>query len=214
MIQWNTNQSLRAERDTALVNLQQERDKAAATPPAVVKPAMDDTELLRLRAEVSRLRGTEAELVRLKQDLMAAREDLARAQATPPTESPVPAIKDEQSKLISNMKQVGLGLRMLANKKTESEFITNGRLSPQLLELFGGTEQSVLKRFENVTLLVNDSKTFARLEREKPDQIVAHSSTAFALPDGRWTRIYVRADGSVERRQHNTAEEIWDGTAP
>ena len=214
VIQRNANQSLRAERDTALVNLQHERDNATAAPPAVVKPAMDDKELLRLRAEVSRLRGTEAELARLKNEIASLHEALARAQ-TPPAPVPAPVESDQaaaqKTRMINNLKQVGLGLRLLANEKTPSVYLIDGSPSPELTSALGS---GVMKLLENVTLLVTDSKTLAIMGRETSSSVVAYSTNPTQLPDGRWSRIYLRASGSVKERQHNTAEEIWDGTAP
>lgn len=212
VIQRNTNKSLRAERDAALVNLQQERDNAAATPPAVAKPAMDDTELLRLRTEVSRLRGSEAELARLKQSLAAMQEDLSEAKATAAASSN--DRNGQGSQMAVSLKKIGLGLKLLAKRKTELEFPTSRQLYPKFMELFGGSEADTIKMFENVTLLVSNFQMLAGLEDKQPDKVVAYSSKAIALADGRWTRLYLLADGSVERREHNTAEEIWNGTRP
>ena len=61
-----------------------------------------------------------------------------------------------------------------------------------------------------VSVVVNNSSEISRLERAQPDTIVGYSTRATQDDDGRWVRAYLRADGSVVRRQHVTAEELWE----
>ena len=113
-----------------------------------------------------------------------------------------------------SLKKIGLGLNLLAKRKTELEFPTSSHLYPKFMELFGGSESDTIKMFENVTLLVSSFHMLTGLNGSQSEKIVAYSSKAIAFPDGQLNRFYLFADGSVTRRQHNTAEEIWDGTAP
>jgi RNA polymerase sigma factor (sigma-70 family) len=212
LVQRNVNQTLRAERDAALASVQEERDRVAALPPPVVTLATNNTELLRLRGELARLRAADAELTRLKQELAAVRQPRRQASASASCQNCGDG--GRKTRLVSNLKQIGLGLRMIANTNAEVQYIEDGRLSEPVIALLGGTEQFAMKRFENVSLLVTDSATLHKLERNDPKRIVAHSATPISSPDGKWIRFYLLAEGRVIERAHDNAGEILDGTAP
>jgi len=57
-----------------------------------------------------------------------------------------------KTRQLSNLKQIGLGLRMLANANKEAPYLVDGRLSPQIVEYLGGNDNAAMKLFQNVTL--------------------------------------------------------------
>ena len=129
----------------------------------------------------------------------------------PSAPAPPPTLDGRQQRLSSNLKQIGLGLRMLANENTAVSYLTpEGRLSPELIKMWD-TESAAMRLFDNVTLLVSDAQTMAQMERERPGKIVARTINAFGLNDGTWGRFYLQADGSVTLRRHTSDQEIWDG---
>ena len=219
LLQYKSNHALRAELNATRASLQEQENKQQAAPPPVsFRDAPEFTELLRLRAEVSRLRALEPELAKLKGELASARNALAAARTTPRTEAAAavqaPPPDEVKTRQLSNLKQIGLGLRMLANANKEAPYLVDGRLSPQIVEYLGGNDNAAMKLFQNVTLLVPDAGAMQKLEREAPMRVVAHSINAFQSADGRWSRLYLHADGHVKERHHASADEIWDGTQP
>jgi len=212
LLQYKSNHALRAELNTTRASLQEQENKQQAAPPPVsFRDAPEFTELLRLRA-------LEPELAKLKGELASARNALAAARTTPPTEAAAavqaPPPDEVKTRQLSNLKQIGLGLRMLANANKEAPYLVDGRLSPQIVEYLGGNDNAAMKLFQNVTLLVPDAGAMQKLEREAPMRVVAHSINAFQSADGRWSRLYLHADGQVKERHHASAYEIWDGTQP
>src|SRR5687768_1045743 len=122
-------QSARAQNEQLRSQVQAAEQQAAemAARPAVVQtntPTGPEPELLRLRAEVARLRGLETELTKTRQQLAQA-----KATPAPPPVQPVqpPPVADAAAtaqhqalvmRTMTGMKQLGLGLRMLANDQT------------------------------------------------------------------------------------------------
>lgn len=211
VVQRNTNQSLRAELDetrTALAELNQ-------TPPTNNSPhppkLADESELLRLRAEVARLRTAATELDQTKADFASFREAAERAwQQTRQNQSPIISVASSNiTRTVRYLQQAGLGLRMIAESKSDTEFFVDGKATPEFVKAFGN-EAAVRKVFENVTLLVNNASEINRLVSEQPDTVVGYSTKATQDDEGRWVRSYLTADGSVTRLRHTSAEEIWE----
>ncbi|MBK7997868.1 MAG: sigma-70 family RNA polymerase sigma factor [Verrucomicrobia bacterium] len=211
VVQRNTNQSLRAELDesrAALAELNQ-------TPPTNNSPHQpklaDDTELLRLRAEVARLRAVATELEQMKIDYASYQEAAARAlQQARQDQRPAPSeAKSVITRAVSNMKQVGLAVRVIDDSKSEADFLIDGKAAPEVIKIYG-SDIVAGKIFENITMLVNNSAEVRQLAQEHPDPIIGYTTKAIQDDDGKWVRAYLFWDGSVTSRQHATPEEIWD----
>lgn len=211
IVQRSANRSLRAELDAAHTALEAEKEKPAPQPLVEAQRPADDMELLRLRGEVARLRRVAVELEQTKREFASFRQTSVRAaqQAQSQQPAPISIAASNITRTVNNMKQMGLALRMIAHDKIESEFIADGKATPALVKAIG-SEITVKKVLENVTLLVNHSAEIDQLVNNDPNRVVGFSTTAMQDDEGRWIRAYLMADGSVTRRQHATAEEIWD----
>lgn len=211
VVQRNTNQSLREELHEARAELTALSQRPPANSPPPSSKPIDDTELLRLRGEVARLRSVTTELDQTKKDFASFRDAAKRAwQQAQQNQPPIITVASSNiTRTFNNLKQVGLGLRMIANDGPETEFFIDGIIAPELIKTLGN-ETTAAKIFENITLLVNNSSEINRLVSAQPDTIVGYSTKATQDDEGRWVRSYLSADGSVTRLQHATADEIWD----
>lgn len=210
-VQRKANQSLRAELDETRAKLTA-LSEAPPTSSVLASPKpIDDTELLRLRGEVARLRSVATELDQTKKDFASFREAAERASQLS-RQSQKPAASESKKAItqtMSNMKLVGLALRMIAESKSETDFFINGKAAPELANIHG-IDTAAGKVFENITMLANNSTEIGQLARKDPDPIVGYSTKAIRDDEGKWVRAYLFADGSVTPRQHATADEIWD----
>jgi hypothetical protein len=207
------NEQLRAQLQAA----EQQAIEAAARPAPVQTntPSGPDPELLRLRAEVARLRALEAELARTRQQL-------AQAKAAPvaPAVQPVqpPPVADAAAaaqhqelviRTVNGMKQLGLGINLLARDQTAADksIIQNGQLNPTLAQSLKTAENSPGIDLSQIELLVTDA---GQLHNAAPETIVARTKP-IATPDGKWLRVYTRWDGSAQQILHRNPNDVWDG---
>ncbi len=206
VVQRNANQSLRAELDETRAKLTA-LSEAPPTSSVLASPKpIDDTELLRLRGEVARLRSVATELDQTKKDFTSFREAAERAWQQAPI---ISVASSNITRTVNNLKQAALGLHIIAQTKPETALFIDGKSAPELAKIYS-SEISVDEVFENITLLISNSAEISRLVREEPDRVVGYSTKALQDDDGRWVRAYMMADGSVIRRQHATAEELWE----
>jgi len=203
------NESLRAQ--AAAAELQAQNAAVQAKPADVVTPTSPDAELLRLRAEVARLRGVEAELAR-------ARQQISQTKASSPAPAQSPTAAEEAfaqhnqrlATMTVGMKEIGLALRILSNDETATDksILQNGQLNPRITEALSTIENASPIDWANVELLVSDA---GALNKVDPNSLIARTKP-IQTPDGQWVRAYARADGSAHRRVHQTPDEVWDGS--
>lgn len=204
------NESLRAQ--AAAAELQAQNAAAQARPADVMTPAGPDAELLRLRAEVARLRGVEAELVRVRQQI-----GQTKASSPAPAQSPTAAEEvfaqhnQRLATMTVGMKEIGLALRMLCNDQTATDksILQNGQLNPKITQALSTIENASPIDWSNVELLVSDAGALSKVDL---NTIVARTKP-IQTPDGQWIRIYTTAAGVAHRIVHQTPNEVWDGSS-
>ncbi len=173
---------------------------------------VDQTELVRLRAEV----------VRLKSEVAAKRTvETRRPAASPLTQSSAAAPPDkigpyevyngdftpEHIGAIKTMKLVGLGMRLwLQDSKGLSEQDRNAAFGKDVypkdaLKKYVTLNEPELGQFE---ILTPNLAVASQLESSVPGAIIARSIIPFPTADGRWVRIYGRADGSIINLIHDS----------
>jgi hypothetical protein len=171
------NEQMRAQLQAA----EQQAIEAAARPAPVQTntPSGPDPELLRLRAEVARLRGLEAELAKTRQQLAQSKAAVAApvqpVQPLPTVDAAATAQHQELVQRTANaMKQLGLGLRLLANDQTVADkaVIQNGQLNPKLAQALTTAENPAGVDLSNIEFLVTDA---AQLNNGNPATLVART---------------------------------------
>ena len=205
------NETLRAQLSAA----QEMQTTPQTNTPDSTEPARtgsQETELLRLRGEVTRLR---ADAARTRQ------QPTAQAKARPPA-----AVADtiggyemytgellgpHHADTIKMMKQVGMGLRRLEQNPAISAevrampFSQDGELRAELKQSISLPDEE-WNQFE---ILVPNLDTLTQFKSD-PGLIVARSNIPIHTPDGRWVRIYTRADGSIVNLIHDSATKALD----
>jgi hypothetical protein len=207
------NEQLRAQVEVA----EQQAAEAASRPPVVQTntPSGPEPELLRLRAEVARLRGLETELARARQQLAQTK----AAPVAPPVQpvQPAPAAdpalaaqhQEQVMRMAVAMKNLGLGINLLAHDQTvaDKSVIQNGQLNPKLAQVLATPENPAGVDLSNIELLVTDA---GQLNNTAPATLLARTKP-IPTPDGKWLRVYAMGDGSSQQRLHQTPDEVWDG---
>jgi len=159
------------------------------------------TELLRLRGEIGPLRRDSQELVRLRARPKAERP------ATPPADEAAKKFDEQRTKTVAALKQVGLQLRVLErNNNVKAAVAADGNLNPGLI---AKTHPDF--DIKQVELLVSDLSQLGKILDEAPETIIARTADPIPTPDGRWLRVYTMADGSVQQRSTENADEAFDG---
>jgi hypothetical protein len=186
-------------------NLRVENEKLSAQlADAKERPGLSEAqlaELVRLRGEVGPLRRDRQELVRLRAQAQAERP------ATPPDDEAIEKFEAQRARTVNALKQIGMQLRLLErNNNVEAAVAADGSLVP------GHFAQS-LPNFDTkqVELLVSDPSQLGKLLDESPGTIIARTADPIATPDGRWLRVYSLADGSVQQRSTENADEAFEG---
>ena len=160
-------------------------------------------ELLRLRGEVTRLRGLEAGFAKLREESLRQQEQSRAARAA--TEEALQKFDAQRAVTINAMKRVGLQLRVLANENNlNSAFTADGNLNPDLL---AGSRFDLSK----VEVLVNDAAQLGKLLGESAQTIVARTAEPIPTPDGRWLRFYTLADASVQHHSTEISNQAFTG---
>ena len=181
--------------------MRSDNEKLSLRPaPASQRPEIGDaerSELLRLRAEVSRLRRDAQELARVP-----AKPQVEQP-ATPPTEEEVRKFDEQRTRTVAAVKQLGLQLRLL-QRKAQAATVADGSLEPNLI---ARTHPDF--DLKQVEMLVSDSE-LRKLIAEAPETIIARTDPIKA-PDGKWMRVYSLADGSVHQRSTDGPDEAFAG---
>jgi hypothetical protein len=203
------NEQLRAQLQAA----EQQAAEAATRPAAMATntPAGPDPELLRLRAEVTRLRALEGELARARQQLAQTKATVAAAPVQP-APAPDPAVaaqyQEQVARTANAMKQLGLGLIMLAQDQTavDKSVIQNGQVNPKLAQALTTAENPAGIDLNNIEFVVTDAGQL----NAAPAPVLARTKP-IPTPDGKWLRVYAVGDGSAQQRLHQSPDEVWDG---
>lgn len=175
-------------------------------------PTGPDPELLRLRAEVARLRGVETELARMRQQMSQPKTAApAPAQPIAPAEEAVAQYNQRLTTMTTSMKQIGLALRILSNDETATDksILQNGQLNPGISEALATIDNAPAIDWANVELLISNA---GGLDKMDPATVLARTKP-MQTPDGKWVRVYGMADGSATRIVHQTPDEVWDGVS-
>jgi RNA polymerase sigma factor (sigma-70 family) len=158
----------------------------ARRPPPI---STDQSELLRLRKEVGRLRGLESEVAKLREDESQKFQTWAR-EAQQFAENERDFTVDRLSR-VDVLKRVGQQLRALAvANNLGAAFTPDGKLTPDL---------SFLLDKGNVEFAESDPTQLQQLLQDGgSDTIVARTVEPMHTPDDQWMRFYVMADGSIQ----------------
>ena len=179
--------------------MRSDNEKLLARPAASQRPEIADaerSELLRLRAEVSRLRRDAQELARLPAKPQAER-------PATPTDEEVRKFDEQRTRTVAAVKQLGLQLRLL-QRKAQAATVADGSLDPNLI---ARTHPDF--DLKQVEMLVSDSE-LGKLIAEAPETIIARTDP-IRSPDGKWLRVYSLADGSVHQRSTEGPDEAFAG---
>ena len=174
-----------------------------------------DAELLRLRSEVAELRRQNVELART-----AGRSPVSQqAKALEPVELPYEIRIQHNTWGLMRLQLAMLSIMADRDKAgVEGKYPivgADGQLTPELRrewekilgedETTSGVDSSTV--WPDFELVITDAADVRKLDS---NTIVART-VAIRTPEGKWTRVYVLADGSGHRRVHNTPDEVWQG---
>jgi RNA polymerase sigma factor (sigma-70 family) len=109
----------------------------------------------------------------------------------------------QRAKTVNALKQIGMQLRLLErNNNVQAAIAADGSLDPGLLA-------KSLPNFDmkQVELLVSDPS-----QHKAPGTIIARTAEPMSTPDGRWLRVYLLADGSVQQKSTENPDEAFDGS--
>ena len=176
-----------------------------------------DPELLRLRAEVAELRRQTSQLAR------TARTHIA--QSTKAVETGELPFETRIQHNTWGMMRLVLAMRSVMSDReqagTQGQYPivdANGQLTPEIRrecerflkedEATSAVDFSTV--WPNVELVITDAADILKLDG---DTIIART-VPIKSPDGKWTRVYVLANGVGHRRVHNTPDEVWQAPAP
>jgi len=178
-------------------------------------PVSPDPELLRLRAEVAELRRQNAELARTTPRSRASDE------VNPTEADKLPFELRVQNNTWGKMR-ADLAMLSIAADREEAGVTgkypivgADGQLTPELrreCEKFLKDDDTTSAVdlgtvWPDVELVITDAADVRKLDG---NTIVART-VPIKTPDGRWTRVYVLADGSGHRRVHASPDEVWQG---
>jgi len=178
-------------------------------------PGSPDPELLRLHAEVAELRRQKAELVRTTPRSRANDEVNSTEADKLPFEIRI------QHNTWGTMRLV-LALLSIAADREEAGVTgkfpivnADGQLTPELRREWEKIvkEDDATSAIEistvwpDVELMITDAADIRKLDG---NTIIART-VPIKNPEGKWTRVYVLADGSGHRRVHDGPDEVWQG---
>jgi RNA polymerase sigma factor (sigma-70 family) len=147
-------------------------------------------ELLRLRGEVGMLRQQTNELARLRdenQQLQEAATQLQASNSRLESASPLAKFKENESKVVSAMKEVCLADRIYAGDNSNQYASSFDQMTNELSSLYNSPLLDNME-FVNVGIANATQDVYMITIRERnPSQ----------APDGEWYRIYGLVDGSV-----------------
>jgi RNA polymerase sigma factor (sigma-70 family) len=144
-------------------------------------------ELLRLRGEVGRLRQETNLAVHLREENRRLQTNL---ETTKNQSEATTAFTQHRLNLVNTAKQIGLAFRIYANDNNE-QFPTNfAQIHAELGEQTNFFGDVPLDSFE----VVNAGKANGRT----PEAIAGRERTPRPTPSGKWERVYLMADGSVQ----------------
>ncbi|HTI69084.1 MAG TPA: sigma-70 family RNA polymerase sigma factor [Candidatus Limnocylindria bacterium] len=175
----------------------------------------DVRELVRLRAEVAQLRSA-AQVPRSVPTPKVVLRPAPRANQ-PPADRIFGhdlfdglLLSEEHVTAVKTMKQAAMDLRLVLSRTKLPE-----GTAPALSDPGAETGQDWKKltqmpdeQWDRLEVLVPNIATFAKLEADDPGAIVARAKDGFQTPDGRWVRVYARADGSVVNLIHDTKDDV------
>jgi len=171
-------------------------------------------ELLRLRAEVAELRGQNAKLVRT-----------AATSSVKQPKSPETGELPYETRVQHNtwgLMRLSLAMRSVMAEREEAGAAgkcpivgADGQLTPELRR-----ECEKFLREDDTTSAVDFSTVWPDVElvitdaadiRKLDGNTIVARTVAIKTPEGKWTRVYVLADGSGHRRVHGSPDEVWQG---
>lgn len=176
-----------------------------------------DPEVLRLRAEVAELRRQRADPARVTRRSRAS-DDVDSTEAD---KLPFEIRVQHDTR---GMMRLVLAILSIAGDREEAGVtgkfpIVNaeGQLTPELRREWekivkdddATSAVDISAVWPDVELVITDAADVRKLD---PNTIIART-VPIKTPDGRWTRVYVLADGSGHRRVHNTPDEVWQAPA-
>jgi RNA polymerase sigma factor (sigma-70 family) len=221
-IQQNTIRQLKVNNDALRTQL--ESNQAAQVSP---QPSVLDSQ------EVSRARAQEAELLRLRGEVTRIRAEATRS--TPPAAGPQPKaasraetadtiggyelftgnlLSERHVNNVKTLKLLGVGLRRLAQNSTilpevrAMSFSEDNQLRQELKQSVSLPDDE----WNQIEILVPNLANLDPLLQNgsDPGVIIARAKESIQTPDGRWVRVYARADGSVVNLIHDSPGKAFD----
>jgi len=202
------NGELRTKLTAARVDVPREQLKPNA-------PAIPDPELLRLRAEVAELRRQNAELARTAAMSPVKQQPKSPETGELPYETRVQHNTWGLMRLLLAMRSV-MADREEAGAAGKYPIVgADGQLTPELRR-----ECEKFLREDDTTSAVDFSTVWPDVElvitdaadiRKLDGNTIVARTVAIKTPEGKWTRVYVLADGSGHRRVHGNPDEVWQG---
>jgi hypothetical protein len=201
-----------AELRTKLTAAQVDRPREPLKPNAPVSP---DPELLRLRAEVAELRRQKIQLARATPRSNASDENNSTEADKLPFETRVLHNTRGMMRLVLAILSIAADREDAGATGKFPIVNAEGQLTPKLRrewekivkedDATSGVEISTV--WPDVELVITDAADIRKLDG---NTIVART-VPIKTPEGKWTRVYVLADGSGHRRVHETPDEVWQG---
>jgi RNA polymerase sigma factor (sigma-70 family) len=204
---------LRSENQSLIVQVQQlsnERDKAthqlAAARDENERLNRNTGELLKLRGEVGMLRRQATHARSAEEENAQLRPALAKAQST----ADQLAFKQLEENIVNDMKQLGLGIKLYAGDH-------NGVLATNFDQFI--SELSVKTNASGSAIFFHSGNELANFEfmnvglvkETMPDKLIFRERTPRRTPDGKWTRVYGFADGSVVTQISDDGNfDVWE----
>jgi RNA polymerase sigma factor (sigma-70 family) len=178
--------------------------------------------------EASRSESQESELLRLRGEVTRLRADAARTRPVPPAQANASTrfgqanvggyemydgdlLSPRHADTIKMMKMVGIALRRLEQNPAISAetrsmpFKEDNDLRTELRKSISLPDEE-WNQFE---ILVPNLDSLTQ-NKSDPGLIVARSKDPLQTPDGRWVRVYTRVDGSVLNLIHDSATKALD----
>jgi len=208
-------QRLQAENAELRTKLATVKIEAAREQPGPSAPGSPDPELLRLRAEVAELRRQNAKLARTGATSPVKQQPKAFEPGELPYEIRVQHNTWGLMRLLLAMRSVTADREEAGAAGKYPIVGADGQLTPELRR-----ECEKFLREDDTTSAVDFSTVWPDVElvitdaadiRKLDGNTIVARTVAIKTPEGKWTRVYVLADGSGHRRVHATPDEIWQG---
>jgi RNA polymerase sigma factor (sigma-70 family) len=191
-------------------NLQSERDRA-------------NRQLAALREDNARLNSNTAELVRLRGEVAMLRQNPARARSTEEetaqlrvalakSQSTVERLEFEKldQNIFEDMKQLVIGMRVRP-RDYNGFMATNFDQFISELSVKTNANGSVAFSQSGNDLAMFEFVNVGQVNDAMPQKLIFRERIPRRTPDGNWTRIYGRADGSIAKRVSSTGDfELWE----